>query len=702
MQFFAHFCFSICARKPNLTSPEMYKLLALLLLFCFAKPAPAQDAAKWKKHGNELLELAQYQQALDAFLKAAKGWPADPEIRTNIGVCYYHLHQPVQAEEALLGAAKARKAPPPLGFLYLAKLHQARFDFEQAAIFYKQFLEKTPTDHPWRTAVHDELRRCATGLRVRRQLPFAAVLPLADLNSAADEFKPLPSPSGSERLYFSGRGVATKGSDVFFSEVSNGDWQPPSPLSVFVNSTENEMALGFDDSGSLFYFFRGGTPQRGQILVDTFREDPLERTLFFEAYSSPMRPDEGDCAPYFFNDSILLFASRRAGGLGGLDIYVSTRHDGIWQPAQNLGHPINSAYDDTSPFLARDGRTLYFSSNDAARSIGGLDILTANWLDWSRQWSQPVSLGLPINSAADDEHFTLSHNADRAFFSSNRITGEGGQDLYLALFDTPREEQLAQSWPVAFCLVAEGQNSPPSERAVQPPGSFFDEISSFELPVMSLPPLGGKPGVQSVKQFGLLAQLMKKYPQLRITIALHAAADDSPAVYFSFASQTATDLLQQEGASLQNLTLLFVGSSYPIAAEGNNRRAEIFVENPEVLPFALYRPPLPPEAMKAKFFQKAMSSLSFRVAVASGEELPKLFELYPDGLVEARVADGVQTFSPSIYLTHASAAEWQQVLVQDGYQHAKVAAYLNGRELSRAEAAEHAADFPDLEGFLRQ
>ncbi len=680
----------------------MYKLLALLLLFCFAKTAPAQDAVRWNKHGNELLERAQYQQALDAFLKAVEGRPADAEIRTNLGVCYYHLHQPVQAEEAFLAAIRAKKDPPPLSYLYLAKLHQARFDFEQAAIFYKHFLEKTPVNHPWRSAVHDELRRCATGLRVRRQLPFAAVLPLADLNSAADEFKPLPSPSGHERLYFSGRGGADKGSDVFFSEVKNGDWLAPKPLSVFVNSTENETALGFDDAGELLYFFRGKTPQSGQILVDTFREDPLGRTLFFEVYRSPMRPEEGDCAPHFFNDSILLFASRRAGGLGGLDLYVSTRHGGVWQPAQNLGHPINSAYDDTSPFLARDGRTLYFSSNDAARSIGGLDILTATWLDWSQHWSPPVSLGLPINSAADDEHFTLSATADRAFFSSDRITGEGGHDLYLALFDRPREEQLVQSWPVAFCLVAEGQTSPPSERAVQPPGSFFDEINSFELPVMTLPPLGGKPDAQSVKQFGLLAQLMKKYPLLRITLALHAAPDDDSVVYFSFASQTATDLLQQEGIGLQNLTLLFVGSSYPIAADGNNRRAEVFIENPDELPFELYRPPLLPDAFKAKFFQKTMTSLAYRVTIDSGGELGKLFELYPEGLVERRVGEGAQFFSSGIYLTHASAEEWRQALVRDGYRDAKVSAFLHGRELTKDEAAQFTEDFPDLLNFMEK
>ncbi|MBK9013637.1 MAG: PD40 domain-containing protein [Saprospiraceae bacterium] len=380
-----------------------------------------------------------------------------------------------------------------------------------------------------------------------------------------------------------------------------------------------------------------------------------------------------------------------------------------WKPAENLGPVINSAYDETSPFLARNGRTLYFSSSDATRSMGGLDVLRATWLGWSERWSPPVNLGPPINSASDDEHFTLSHGGDRGFFDSDRISGEGGRDLFVALFDEPREGQLSESWPVAFCLVAEGEKSPaPSELAVQPPGSFFDEITSFELPVMTLPPPGGTPNEQTVNQFALLAQLLKKYPRLRATLALHSAVGDVPVGYAVFASQTVTDLLRQEGVGMERVTLLFAGSSFPLAdnpSTGVNRRAEVFIENPTELPFELYRPALPPNAFRAGFFQKAMASLAYYVTVDGGRwtvdgELAKLFELYPDGLEGWLSQSGGMFFTPGIYLTHASAAEWLQSLQADGYKSAKITAHLRGRELSKEEAAKYVGDFPDLLNFI--
>ena len=46
------------------------------------------------------------------------------------------------------------------------------------------------------------------------------------------------------------------------------------------------------------------------------------------------------------------------------DIWSAERKDGTWSAPQNLGNKINSAYDETTPFLANDGRTLYFSSNN--------------------------------------------------------------------------------------------------------------------------------------------------------------------------------------------------------------------------------------------------------------------------------------------------------------------------------------------------
>ncbi len=705
---FSHFCFAMTFPKPILTA-MLLRLFVLFFFLCLAKTAATQDATAWKKTGNELLAAQKYQLALESFKQAEESAPPDAETRTNIGICYYHSNQAEQAEAQFFAAFQAKNTPPPINFLYLAKLHQARLDFEKAAGFYKEFLKKIPADHPWRPAVLDEIRRCATGLMVRRQAPLAGVIPLADINSNGDDFKPIPSPTNPDRLYFSANGRSANATDIFFTELKIGDWSAPQPLSRFINGADHEIALGFDNSGANLYFYRGKTLQNGDILIDSFRENPLDRTLFFQPFTGPMRPSEGDAEPFFFNDNILLFASRRADGFGGLDIYVSTRSGDQWSPASNLGPVINSAYDETSPFLSRDGRTLYFSSNDATRSMGGLDVLRATYLDWSDCWAPPINLGPPINSAADDDHFLLSHGGDRGFFDSDRITGEGGRDLFVALFDQPREWQLSVSNPVAFCLIADGKKTSEAN-ALQalPPGIFFDEINSFELPVMTLPAPGGTPNELAVNQFALLAQFLKKYPKIQATLALHSAVGDEPAGAFLFASQTATDLLRQEGVGPERVTLIFAGSSYPIT-EGNasaNRRAEVFIENPAILPFELYRPPLPKSAFKAQFFQKSMTSLAYRVVVGSeqaslgGKGIGEFFELYPEALLERQAGTGTSAFSSGLYLTNAAAEEWRKSLNLDGYTSATIVPYLRGRALTKEMAARYVEDFPDLLNFI--
>ncbi|NJN33345.1 MAG: hypothetical protein HC817_02900 [Saprospiraceae bacterium] len=61
-----------------------------------------------------------------------------------------------------------------------------------------------------------------------------------------------------------------------------------------------------------------------------------------------------------------IFASDRAGGLGGIDIWYVQFENGKWSEARNLGAPINTKYDDQTPFIHPDGVTLYFTSEGHA------------------------------------------------------------------------------------------------------------------------------------------------------------------------------------------------------------------------------------------------------------------------------------------------------------------------------------------------
>lgn len=133
----------------------------------------------------------------------------------------------------------------------------------------------------------------------------------------------------------------------------------------------------------------------------------------------------------------LYFASNRAGGLGGFDMYVSQRAsiDGPWGAAVNIG-PLNTTSDEGNPAFSRDGRSLFFQSRRLPNS-GGIDIWVArrnNPRD-DFDWQPAVNLGPAVNSAADDTgpaYFEDIARGTRQLYFGSARTGLGGTDIYVS------------------------------------------------------------------------------------------------------------------------------------------------------------------------------------------------------------------------------------------------------------------------------
>ena len=210
--------------------------------------------------------------------------------------------------------------------------------------------------------------------------------------------------------------------------------------------------IGFSNYGSVLLYFKGWTWENGEIFADTFQQES-QRSLKTTPFIGPAQGNAGEQNLFLYNDTLLIFASRRIGGYGGLDLYQSSFKNDSWSTPENMGPTINSTFDETSPFLSRDGHSLYFSTNDSQKSVGGLDVVRSVYLDEAKRWSEPGNLGFPINSPSDDAHFILAKDGFTAFLSSARKDGFGQRDLYVTYFTKYRKEMEAPE-TVAF--------SPPS------------------------------------------------------------------------------------------------------------------------------------------------------------------------------------------------------------------------------------------------
>ncbi len=126
----------------------------------------------------------------------------------------------------------------------------------------------------------------------------------------------------------------------------------------------------------------------------------------------------------------LFFVSERKNGMGGKDIWISEREstsDKFGRP-RNLGEIINTAGDELYPYMRNDS-TLYFASNGHG-GMGGLDIFVTT-LDSLGEWTEPVNLRFPFNSIGNDYGISFHPTEERGFFISNRDTKNGlDDDIY--------------------------------------------------------------------------------------------------------------------------------------------------------------------------------------------------------------------------------------------------------------------------------
>ncbi len=125
----------------------------------------------------------------------------------------------------------------------------------------------------------------------------------------------------------------------------------------------------------------------------------------------------------------LFFSSDRPGGQGRSDLWVSAKVDGTWSEPVNLGLTINTEHGETGPSISADGLTLYFSS-DRPGGVGSSDIWVSHYADG--QWTTPKNLGPDVNSPGSDREPMVSHDGQHLFFTGIRAGGEGLADLWVA------------------------------------------------------------------------------------------------------------------------------------------------------------------------------------------------------------------------------------------------------------------------------
>jgi WD40-like Beta Propeller Repeat len=270
----------------------------------------------------------------------------------------------------------------------------------------------------------------------------------AVINSTAADQQPAISPDGLS-LYFTSNRVAGSlgGFDMYVSQRASvdGAWGPPINLGPALNTTFDEGNAAFSRDGRLLFFQSKRTPNNfgGIDIWVAHRNNPHDDFDWQPAVNvgpgvNSAFDDNGLC---YFEDEVrgtrqLYFGSVRP-GLGGTDIYVSEQMpDGSFAPA-TLVTELSSVSNETDPSIRPDGLEIFFHSNRTGSIGTAFDLWVATRASTADAWSIPVSVGSPINTASIENNPYLSFDGMTLFFTSDRLGGFGGVDLYVSARTLP-------------------------------------------------------------------------------------------------------------------------------------------------------------------------------------------------------------------------------------------------------------------------
>lgn len=348
-------------------------------------------------------------------------------------------------------------------YFQLGKLYFGLDKYDQAELNLKKYLDKPEeiTDDSIQMEAKGMYDWAKTAMELlSKPVSFNPTI-VPGISSRFDEYLVIISPD-NEKAFYTRRSESSDYSYGFKEKffVSNRKPQPgkqlseipfdagqpmPDPFNMNVNEGGATVTI---DNKELIYTICHMPEQNSQ---DQYINCDLYYTRFEFGGWSDIIPldavntkDNWESQPSISSDGkTLYFISDRPGGIGGYDIYTSTRDEnGNWSAPQNMGKTINSKGNEKSPFIHTDSQTLYFSS-EGRPGMGGYDIYYAR-MDDNGTWQKPVNIGYPINSKYDDVGFFVSTDGKYGYFGSNNMSeGLGGWDFYsFELYEEARPEKV--------------------------------------------------------------------------------------------------------------------------------------------------------------------------------------------------------------------------------------------------------------------
>lgn len=283
-------------------------------------------------------------------------------------------------------------------------------------------------------------RTAEYAIKNKRNISGFVPRPLGDtVNCFPMQYFPVLTADEQELIFTRRLGESNEDDEdlVISKKDSLGHWQKPESISPNVNSEFNEGTCSISADGRQL-IFTSCLGRKGFGNCDLFQSLKVGGI-----WSQPlnMGPQINSAAwesqPSLSADGrVLYFLSDRKGGLGNRDIYVSHQIEpNKWTKAENLGPKINTSYDEISPFVHANGRTLFFAANGRL-GFGGYDLFRSE--KENGEWQEPINFGYPVNNHEDQFSLFITADGKRGYYSHE----EGSKNTSGKIYEITVPEEL--------------------------------------------------------------------------------------------------------------------------------------------------------------------------------------------------------------------------------------------------------------------
>jgi outer membrane protein OmpA-like peptidoglycan-associated protein len=415
----------------------------------FAQPAAVEETTDDKSQAIKLkksFENGEYESAISELKEDLEDDPDSPATNYYLAESYRRSNRIYEASPYYAKAIAGGFSDDEME-LHYAKALKANENYDEAKKVLNEYLQYA-TVEKFVDRAKNELDNLDKLDDIQLNVRKITVNPAAGINTPNAEYSPYYFDG---HLYFSStrepgdifKGNGTSFSDLYKVKTSGllTESGTLESLEDLINSEGvNEGTIAFSPDGNTMVFAKGNSGKKGgREDVDLFITEKRNGQWTQPSLMPINSPDYWDSSPVFNQSgNVLYFASNRPGGVGGHDIYRASKNDrGRWANVENLGSAINTPENEMFPYVSPDNK-LFFAS-DGHAGFGMLDLFEAV----NEGGNVTVrNMGPSINSAYDDFGLVFSDFPFEGFFSSNRPGGQGDDDIYTFVDDTPDLKQI--------------------------------------------------------------------------------------------------------------------------------------------------------------------------------------------------------------------------------------------------------------------